>query len=769
MAFNPFRFFRKHSKVLMGASVILCMVTFVICSGTGRGGFFEGLALRFADLFGRTSKVPKVTTLYGSTVDARELDQLRQQRRIAEEAMRIATSKALQDLDFQQKQKRDKKENMFDDSFWNMQKLQARMQQGIPQQFQGANTVNGLIDFLIWRKQADNLGINLTRDAVETELARWSFANVKLADILATLQGRDARKITPELLEKALADEFRVMFAQEALVGYNPEHSEAAIFSLNQGVAQVPAPVTPYEFYRHFEDERTTLHVSLLRVPVEKTAADASGPSEEELRALYNRFKDQEPRPDLAQPSFKEPRRVKLEWVGAKADSEYYRKESSRIATVLQATTQIGAGAQGFGIGTGVAALAATTATPLAFDARTLAAYEDVRTTLTDASQVTLTAAASLDALPSTLANLAVWNQAEGSPTFLPLDKVKSAVTDRLQLNLGQDLVKGNLTAFKKEMESRQGKPDKIREWLPKGIEEFHLDRHEVMKEPRDQYGIVDDPVVKPLKEAYLRTPMGKNDQRAEQLGFLLAGNATEYTPIPWPLDQTALQFSRSLEWEPKEEPYLFWISDIVKARVPSFDEAKDKVQAAWQLQQARIRAGERAQNLEKEAAKTGGDLQKIKQFAAEQKVELIDLETVAREIPEPVANPTGKRRYQPFKFPDTIRYPGKDWLDNLLNNLKKPGDTTLLQDGPEQNFYVAVLVSRIEPSVQTYHDVYRDVSSSFQEPMWTTMIREQRNKYLESVLKELRIQAGGDEKGQFKIDPEGRKAVEGRGGSDES
>ena len=47
MAFNPFRGFRKHQKVIFGGLTILCMVTFVMCGSMGRGDFFETVAQMF--------------------------------------------------------------------------------------------------------------------------------------------------------------------------------------------------------------------------------------------------------------------------------------------------------------------------------------------------------------------------------------------------------------------------------------------------------------------------------------------------------------------------------------------------------------------------------------------------------------------------------------------------------------------------------------------------------------------------------------------------
>ena len=41
MAFNPFHHFRRYSKVVFAILAIICMLTFVMSSGMGRGDFFQ--------------------------------------------------------------------------------------------------------------------------------------------------------------------------------------------------------------------------------------------------------------------------------------------------------------------------------------------------------------------------------------------------------------------------------------------------------------------------------------------------------------------------------------------------------------------------------------------------------------------------------------------------------------------------------------------------------------------------------------------------------
>ena len=119
----------------------------------------------------------------------------------------------------------------------------------------------------------------------------------------------------------ALADEFRVRMAQAALVGYDA----------GGHVGQVPSSVTPYEFWEYYVTNRTELSLKVLPVPVEKFISEIKDqPSEAELQALFDKYKDEEYDTAKDTPGFKQPRRLKLEWISASADSDFYRRQAQQ-------------------------------------------------------------------------------------------------------------------------------------------------------------------------------------------------------------------------------------------------------------------------------------------------------------------------------------------------------------------------------------------------------------------------------------------------------
>ena len=85
MASSPFRVFRKHQKVIFAALTILCMLTFVMCSGFSAGeNFLSSLGVAF----GVKHRADIVATLYGKDISAMQIQELRAQRRLADAYIR---------------------------------------------------------------------------------------------------------------------------------------------------------------------------------------------------------------------------------------------------------------------------------------------------------------------------------------------------------------------------------------------------------------------------------------------------------------------------------------------------------------------------------------------------------------------------------------------------------------------------------------------------------------------------------------------------------
>src|SRR5262249_50098636 len=85
MAFHPLRTFQKNRKFWMASILLVCMITFVLCTGFTGGDFGSWLL----GLFGR-NRGDAVATIDNRTYYTTDLSHLREQRDIANEYMRKA-------------------------------------------------------------------------------------------------------------------------------------------------------------------------------------------------------------------------------------------------------------------------------------------------------------------------------------------------------------------------------------------------------------------------------------------------------------------------------------------------------------------------------------------------------------------------------------------------------------------------------------------------------------------------------------------------------
>ncbi len=859
-----FRWFRKHQKVIWAGIVIISMITFVLLpSGAGQS-IFDRLANSF-----RHGRSETVTTLkgYGQTVTTNDLAQLRQQRNIAKQAFDVAIGTAFQQAnaeaqrlqqDLQKRLAGDPKAigNLDTSQMRTAQEQVAKLRQEAIQleahfeglRAKGQTEAESLLDFIIWRHQADRLGVQLTRDAIDGQIRdmtgqRVGFEEVR-TQLAAVLQNFPA-----ELLERSLADEFRVMIAQRALLSYDPtfyaQDPMLRMMVSMQGaqpspVMGVPAPVTPYQFWQYYQDQRTSLDVAVLPVAVHPGDEKPAEQDQKLLRAMYDRYKNIEPRPDSPMPGFKEPRRIKVEWASADASSSYYQKasadavEATRVAGLQGLATgslltglpfaadpyflsqyselknnrqldmaaltepsfpmsiyasQPHAGDAAAFLGTTLGA-AGTCASPLgalaayqADTARSNAGDKDLQAAIAHAGReripfgvtLLLSGAQPAPSLAGPLGALGLVAYGNETPQTLPPEAVKPLVAVRARTMLAHDLVVGNMKEFQKALDEvrskASGTPEAraaaARAWVPKGLAQYHLDQHEAMKDLRDQYTIADDPALKALKDAFIRPPMKSTPKTDEEMGTNLFGTEGEYQPAVWPPGSSLTETNF---FDRDRQLYLVWHTDEQKAFVPTFDQARDKVIAAWRLNKARTAARAEADKLRAKVAETKGNIAKLTQLAAEQKAATpFELKQVAREVPAPMAAPTGGHTYMPFQFPDTMPYPGKDWLDQMLDKLKEPGNAVVLANEPQTTFYVTVLEERLPPTEHTFADAYRDAANSFsRDQLLDTLTQKQQQQYRDDFLKQLRVEATGNPDGQFSFTPEYRKSLEGRAGNDE-
>ncbi|MFL5243547.1 MAG: hypothetical protein ACJ8FY_15690 [Gemmataceae bacterium] len=865
MAFNPFRAFRKRQKTFLAVMAIVCMLLFVagdVISGR-KGGMFGS---------GRSRDDRLVTKLYGEKVYENKLRLLREQHRAASQFMVRAASSGLEKL--AQKTAEIRKNPKLDGestkSFLALQEQQRRLfstlvrysfqlnaptsQQGVSQfiqqlMFQAqlffgyqprqndvfqaiedairANSVDEILDFMVWRHQADQMGIYLTDAGIQEAIKSLTAdqADVKQVEKDVLSGGRD-QEVAPTraLLYEGLGDDFRVRLAKSTLIGIPQEPVGPFDLTSKSDLKETASLVTPDEFWDFYKQVRTTREIGILGFPV-KNYLDAvkDKPTDKELEQLFKRFKEVEYTPTSPRPGFKELRRVRLEWVGARPDTPEYKRFADEFVLACVASAPVNRwpavalaydldknyeeGVKSnriprydrlpFQLPTEVYQFTGSTYEPM--DSLYVSANEPTNLAGVVASaaqglpwsalmtykaapvareiQKRTTIAGDFVLLGANPLNLGlVVSMAHQKPKSLTLPDVGTEAVKVLKKTIAQDMVINNLTNLKKDIDAKRTKNENIADWLKKSLPDYHVTSHAVMPKPRSRYEMVDDPELKPLKDIYLRLNGSslsgpRSDPKGEHFPDSFFSEEPKYEAKEWPSDAAG---GSHTTWVSEEEPYVYWKVEDDKAYVPTFEAARAKVEKAWRFREARKLARQEADKAAELARATKGDVQKLRDLAAKEKANFLELHAVARLLQSPSAQPDLKYKYEDFKFPESISMPKesrpgeKGFLTELVE-LKDPGDTVLEGNEPEDIFYVSTLISKQEPSIAAFYDAYRNAKSEAgRDVLLESWMQNQRQKLRFDITNQLRAEACPDfSNGAYNLDPDIRKRLQGR--SDDS
>jgi hypothetical protein len=801
MAFNPFHTFRKNSKVVFAGLTILCMVTFILSSGMGRGDVFSQITDWFTG--GRRTAL---ITVAGKNFSEQEVAQINAGRRMANDYMDNAVQEAMQGLQSRfhevvsgldnesrdslslavntpalipfmlQRAEAEKKTDLARalGVLYRLQELTFILSMRQPREgfFGPYDKIEDTADFLVWRHQADRLGIRLT-DADISEMIRDETRGELTKDAANRVNQRMRSSYgggySVETLYAALGDEFRVRMAQLALTG-----TAAGVGRHTFTVP--PTTPTPDGSWNLFQDARTTVQAGLIAVPVKDFISQVTAtPSEEELRRLFEKYKMDEPAPDRDQPGFREPRRIQVAWVGGSAEQPYYQKVADLVLNVGPALRLLGNTSP-----------IMTVLAPVQLDAELLVQYEAFRrqeppwwdplstfiprlheTSLSQPETVAALVAGTLGASglgpvpaavagPTAMATAALRREVEvrarfglgmvgfaanpdplglfAAPvaalpkiTFAHLrpqlrEKARKELLGGSPSAVGQaGIVADDLIRFRGEV-MRLGR-EKGRAEVDKYVADFVKERGAPfgqMAEPRDQYHLGDDPALAPLKQAYLRVA-GTQDPLLHGFGPYFFANHSQEGPdglfIPH-LYATGL----------REGPqYYWWRAEDLPPRTPKFEKARPEVVEAWKLMQARPLAEAEAKKLEEKVKGSPREAGNLRDAAVQNGLrDYFELGPMALYMPQP--NPTGRMqgttyesvaRPQPMAPerlaqvyhipPEKVAYPDAAMVTALLNLRKDPkGATTIVADKPKATYYVATLLKREQPTEDEFRRVYQ-------------------------------------------------------------
>jgi hypothetical protein len=855
MAFNPFHGFRKHNKVVFAGLTILCMFVFVLSSGMGGGDFFTQITDAISGRMKRTTLV----SLDGEQFSARDIDLVNYQRRMANDYMdgAIAVARngldqrlnktveqlppdaqrkvqelyttryiALMTRDVQQVQRAyynslvqlqqadSEKKTDLANALGTMRRLleldfAAVANRRTGERFFGMtdnDKIDDTVNFLVWRQQADKLGVRLTDADVNTMIAEETGGELtkEAADILENMMQEKFRNgYTAEGLFNALRDEFRVRIAQLSLTG---SCSGVGRYTLTAA----PVQLTPQESWDLFKDARTTVRVGMIDLPVKDFIAQVKDtPGEDDLKKLFEKYKNDEPSPDRDLPAFKEPRRIGVEWVGANADSPYYRTAADTVLAVLPALRLLGNIAPasqvlmpvqfdaelfaqeeawrkqqtqwwepmtGFrprlddsslarpeaavALITGAAGPFGAISGPLAMEATATRREAEVRLKFGVSMIGLATAPDPLGIFAGPVAGLPHTTLAQARPQLLAKAKTELINGSRdVPSTQAAGLVASDLYSIRGEIMKlgREKGKDDVEKYVAGVVKERGLE-HGRTSEPRDQYHLSDDAGLAPLKQAYQKAN-GTRDLLLKQFGPAFFRDQSQEVNAP---DGPFIPHRYVVTGQADEPQFYWWRTEDVPPKTPKFDKARAEVVEAWKLIRARDLAKKDADRILDELQKTPRTAANLKDAAAQNgNREVFDLSPMAVYMPQLLPTQVGtlSRDYatlrpgmtpeqiaQAYNIPaDRIAYPDAEMVQDILKLREDPaGKTIIVSDKPKLNYYVTTLLQRQEPTQEEFQRSYRGSMARATEfdSLLARLTAGRPEEYRKGVLAQLREQS---------------------------
>jgi len=346
MAFNPFQSFRRYQKFWMAAVLLISMVTFVLCSGVGsktQEGELGDMILRYFRPKGEV-----YATFNGSSLYSEDVARLRDQRNLANAFMancRKISLNRLTDYVSRDNVKADPKLKQRLEAIRDLYESLQRQKN----YFDGGVKLQDVVDFKAWLAEADRLGIELDTNTVREKVFYELHAHLSApghphftedafyaaqSDAMNQYHGR----FTPQKFFKALADEFRVRMAQEALAKVQPiqvQVTDQRGADIKERVILEPRAVpTPDEMWQFFQDKMGAYPVTLLPVKAEAFVSEVGEPTPEDVKRTYDAGRTAKYDPHSDKLGFEQPLRAKIAYVTADPDSAPYKTLARTIVAL---------------------------------------------------------------------------------------------------------------------------------------------------------------------------------------------------------------------------------------------------------------------------------------------------------------------------------------------------------------------------------------------------------------------------------------------------
>ena len=387
MAYNPFNIFRRNQKAIFAVVTVFIMFTFVLSSGLGGGAdFFDWLPRWLGQ---KSQKGDVMCSIDGSKVYSGELEKLRFNRVMANRYMTQGALHTRHRLDSYVEEQAAglspevqmtmgqiiRSERQFSENpqlaamflpqmlpqmrseltrllnlpnlkagdkdvirvkLASMTLMQSILFSGGEQQYFGNapnSTSRDLVNFLLWQKKADQLGIKFTTDDIK-KLIDKEFYSFFQGESQVFVQKELQKSLSGFNLSRcieAVGEEFRVRMAQVAVLGPDVLGRRG-----DKTYGGFPAFSTPYEQFEFYRDKCSPTTYVAIPVPAINYVPSIPDPNENdkavlaELKEMFDKYRNDEPNQGREAPGLKEPRKIKIEWLAVTGAEPYYVKEAEQ-------------------------------------------------------------------------------------------------------------------------------------------------------------------------------------------------------------------------------------------------------------------------------------------------------------------------------------------------------------------------------------------------------------------------------------------------------
>lgn len=391
MAFDASDYFRKHKRVVFAVLTLIALFTFIVGDAlTGRMAGGGGPSRRNRSWFQGSGE--PVATVGGESYDEQKLEELgarrfaalnylyslyeqgqmlgymaagfsqqeaavlptliRYEQELAQRGQRLendprvpAPAKEVFKR-FQEMQSSDTSRERLRAAFQpKKQSLALGLLQSMPQE---SLAPLRLVDFLYWKKRADELGVVMPNAVVLDDLKNLALNKLEDADLQnLRVRNRQTGQMQMEELLSFVGDELKAMIARDLVQGGR----QFSLSGSGEPLAKL-AQTTPLDLWDGYVALKTQLDVAILPLSVsnKEFIEKVKEPSKADLRAYFDKYKDKLPSKEADTPGFRIPKQYKVELLHANLRvAQPARKHYEKWVEVFDAINPAGAFIATFG------------------------------------------------------------------------------------------------------------------------------------------------------------------------------------------------------------------------------------------------------------------------------------------------------------------------------------------------------------------------------------------------------------------------------------